>query len=183
MSDDDELNSEGLVDLENMTPVQLHARRWRSMRKSEDQTAEREEYIKRTGDEFKETCDAVEYQIATYVKRYVNDTVVRPIIIVGAMASAYYFATEPWKLISILVVYAVYAVIIPILNSREKKRQRKRIVERRKRWAEPTAKEREMDLFFGGEDRAKEADKNHDWFRRHLSIDEMRFRNQYGEEP
>jgi hypothetical protein len=113
----------------------------------------------------------------------VRDEVIRPLWIIAAAAAAYYLSPDQWKWLSVFAVWVVAAAALPVIKRREKRSDSDRIIKRRERCKEPTAKDREADLFFGGEERMKDADKNRDWFRRHLIIDEMRFLDRYGHLP
>jgi hypothetical protein len=177
------LNKDGLIDLENMTQGEVYLAQREAQQKSIEQAAERETHLATNDAEFTERMELVEYQIGTWVKPYIRDTITMPLWGLAAAAGVYFVTPDPWKFHALFVAWIAYCVFVYVFKRIEHKKAKARIIKRQERSKEPTAKEREVDIFFGGDERMTESDKDRDWFRRHLLIDEKRFRDRYGYVP
>jgi hypothetical protein len=107
--------------------------------------AEREEHIRRSDDDYKKHCEAVEFQIESYVNPRYNKDVTALYGILAILVAGYYLL-PPYSIWWVTVIVATSAVV-PILNWREQRRMCKLILRMRKQCVEPTFRERELALF------------------------------------
>ena len=146
--------------------------------------ADREEYIRQCDQEYKKRCEEIEFQIASYIRPYIN-TFVSGLYVIGAIVFVSYYLFQPhsyW----FAPAFAAILVVAPILNWREKRRMRQLILKIRQGCAEPTARDYELSLALGDENTCEHEnsmEELRDNNRQMLILTEMRYRNRYGEEP